>query len=153
MNIDRSIQQNRIEIAYMMNYLITIAPLFALIISIAALWIGIYNLRSQLRACFHAEWTSPHGAQRYLVITNAGPGIAKVMNVKLQTKPKEPAIDFTYAKDRVIFPFELGSGARFEIQLDGNQAHPNNIRVDWKDGRFRTQSQRIPVSSSRSAAR
>ena len=135
----------------MLDHLIAAAPVLALLISVAALWIGFYNLRTQLRACILASWASPKGTQRYLVLTNTGPGIAKIINVQLHNELDKPPIDFKYAADRDIFPFELGSGASFEVQLDKeNQSHPSNVRVEWKDVRWRMQSQRIPVSSMRS---
>lgn len=134
----------------MLDELIDAVPLIAIAISVAALFISFHNQRIQLRACLNAYWVSLNGGHRFLVLTNTGPGTATVFNVQLKNESDKPPIDLKYAINRDIFPCALGNGARFELQLDKAQQPPINVQVDWKDGRLRKQSQRIPVSSMQS---
>ncbi len=141
------IDTDRVEQS-LLEYLIDVAPFPALIISIAALCIGLYNLSAQLRACISASWFSTaSGGTRILKITNTGPGTATIAKVELFDAEQNEAIPMSYATDRIIFPFELGGGGSFELQLNKKQMHPTNIRVDWKDGFFQSHSKRIPVFS------
>lgn len=133
----------------MLAYMLDVAPALALVISLAALLIGLHNLRAQLRASLLVSWASHEGRQRYLVVANMGPGSATILTVQLQNDPQARPEDFRYAADRDVFPFQLGSQGSFLFQLDKDgQQHPTNVLVRWRDGaHWLTQSRRLPVSS------
>lgn len=149
MPVEEAIPETTHATFSMIGRIVDLAPLPALIISLIALIIGLVNLRSQMLASFSAYWVSPTGF-RFLVVKNTGRGTAKISNIQIQNSPGEDPIDLTYVEDRHIFPLTLGSGAVYEIQLDKKQTHPMAIRVEWRDGRFRQQTQLVSVSTMKS---
>ena len=119
----------------------------ALLIAITAFGIGFYNLYAQLRACIIVSRIHQKNGNHFLVIKNSGPGTATVDNVRALKREDSSPVDFIYTGDREVFPFELGSGASYELFLRDQEASFPNVLVEWRDGLcWKKQSRRIPIS-------
>jgi len=116
-------------------------------ISLVALGISALTFYRSRRAHIGAHWRrADQGGMRFLVLKNTGPGSARITEVKIWNEVGSAPVEFTYAADRDLFPVELGPGASFNFQLDKNQPHPDNVMVEWKEGRWK-HCKRVPVSS------
>lgn len=119
-------------------------PVMSLAIAVIAVLIGIYNLFAQLRACIVVSLIKRNGTF-FLLIKNSGPGAATVRNVRARNADGSPT-DFKHLEGRKVFPFDLGSGASYELTIeDSKEASYSNVEVEWKDFWCRG-PRRIPIS-------
>ena len=115
----------------------------SLAIAIIAVSIGIYNHFARLRACIVFSVLKRTGTF-FLSIKNSGPGTATVTSLRRKNFDGS-LVKFKYAGDRKVFPFDLGSGASYELTLDPKEAACTNVEVEWRDFKHRGPCG-IPVS-------
>ena len=115
-----------------LGFLVFVAPLLAVAVSLFSIYISIKTQREVKRAVLTAAWgTGPAGEMRFLIIKNSGHGPATLLNVRMLENGKP--IGMTYVKDRDCFPVEIGTGDSVEFQIDKRQSHPHSVLVALED--------------------